>query len=82
VANEIAETSTGMMIAIPEGEWDGLAIMSTADMAATRRELADRVRLEAMRKSPWGPKKPRSQHDGSARQGHVSTAKLLVARHG
>jgi IS4 transposase len=81
VANEIATTYTGMMIAIPEPEWYIFSTMSVADMAATLLALAQRVRLKAFRKSPRGPKKPRPKREGKAKQGHVSTAKLLLNSH-
>ena len=82
VANDIAETSKGMMIAIPEAEWYVFWTMSPADMAATLRDLAARVDLNAIRKSPRGPKKPRLKHPGGSKKGHVSTAKLLRNRKG
>jgi IS4 transposase len=82
LANEVATTYHGMMIAIPEGEWDVFYRMSASEMAATLLDLAKRVNLRAFRKSPRGPKKPRPKRDGNAKQGHVSTAKLLMARHG
>jgi IS4 transposase len=80
VANEIAETYKGMMIAIPELEWSLFRTLSASDMAATLLDLAGRVRLRAFRKSPRGPKKPRPEHEGSTKRGHVSTAKLLMNR--
>jgi hypothetical protein len=82
IANEISTTYHGMMIAIPEGEWDVFTRMSTPEMVATLLALAQRVNLQAYRKSARGPKKPRPASDGSAKQGHVSTAKLLMARCG
>jgi len=82
IANDISTTYNGMMIAIPEAEWDVFARMSAPEMVATLRDLAQRVNLQAYRKSPRGPKKPRPKHDGSSKQGHVSTAKLLLARYG
>lgn len=82
IANDISTTYNGMMIAIPEGEWDVFSRMSAPAMVATLLDLAQRVNLQAYRKSPRGPKKPRPKHDDSSRQGHVSTAKLLMARHG
>jgi IS4 transposase len=81
LANEVATTYHGMMIAIPEMEWDVFYRMSTPEMAATLLDLAKRVNLRALRKSPRGPKKPRPKCDGTPKQGHVSTAKLLMARH-
>ena len=82
LANEVATTYHGMMIAIPEVEWDVFYRMSAPEMATTLLDLAQRVNLRALRKSPRGPKKPPPKLDGNAKQGHVSTAKLLMARHG
>jgi len=80
IANEISMTYHGMRIAIPEREWDVFYAMSTVDLAAILIELARGVRLQAFRKSPRRPQKPRSQDKRPARQGHVSTAKLLRKR--
>lgn len=77
VANDIAQTYHGMMIAIPEEEWRVFSRMAPAEMVATLRALARKVRLEAYRKSPRGPKKPRPKRDGTTKAPHVSTAKLL-----
>jgi len=82
IANDISTTYNGMMIAIPEVEWDVFYRMRAPDMVATLLDLARRVNLRAYRKSPRGPKKPRPKRDGNSKQGHVSTAKLLMARHG
>ena len=82
LANEVATTYHGRMMAIPEVEWDVFYRMSASEMAATLLDLAKRVNLRAFRKSPRGPKKPRPKRDGNAQQGHVSTAKLLMARYG
>lgn len=80
IANEITTTYHGMMIAIPEPEWDVFYAMSKADLADILVELAQNVRLQAFRKSPPRPKKPRPQGKRPARKGHVSTAKLLMNR--
>jgi hypothetical protein len=77
VANDIAQTYHGMMIAIPEEEWRVFGRMRPAEMVATLRALAQKVRLTAYRKSPRGPKKPRPKREGTAKSPHVSTAKLL-----
>lgn len=78
IANEIATTYKGMMIAIPEPEWTIFSAMSPDELATIFHELAQRVRLKAFRKSPRGPKKPRPERTGQPKQGHVSTAKLLM----
>jgi len=80
IANEISTTYHGMMIAIPAPEWDVFYAMSAADLAALLLELAQKVRLYTMRKSPRRPKKPRSLGKKPARKGHVATAKLLMNR--
>jgi len=80
LANEIATTYHGMMIAIPAPEWDVFYAMRPADLAAILLELAHKVRLPAMRKSPRRPKKPHPQGKKPARKGHVATAKLLMNR--
>jgi Transposase DDE domain len=80
VANEIATTYTGMMIAIPEPEWSVFSAMSTPELAETLVELAQYVRLEAFRKSPIRARKTRSNSKRSPKKGHVSTAKLLKSR--
>jgi hypothetical protein len=80
IANEITTTYHGMMIAIPEPEWDVFYYMSSSELAAILLELAHNVRLQAIRKSPRRPKKPRGQGKKPARKGHVSTAKLLMNR--
>jgi hypothetical protein len=80
IANDIVTTYHGMMIAIPQPEWNVFYHMSTAELAAILLDLAHRVRLQAIRKSPRRPKKPRPQGKKPARKGHVSTAKLLMNR--
>jgi Transposase DDE domain len=77
VANDIAQTSHGMMIAIPEDEWRVFSRMRPAEMVAILKELAQKVRLKAYRKSARGPKKPRPKREGTTKASHVSTAKLL-----
>ena len=77
VANDIAQTYHGMMIAIPEDEWHVFSRMRPAEMVATLRELAQKVCLKGYRKSPRGPKKPRPKREGTTKASHVSTAKLL-----
>jgi Transposase DDE domain len=80
VANDIAQTYHGMMIAIPEDEWRVFSRMRPAEMVATLRALAQQVRLDTYRKSPRGPKKPRPKRENTTKAPHVSTAKLLRNR--
>ena len=80
VANDIAQTYHGMMIAIPEDEWRVFSRMRPAEMVAVLRELAQKVRLKAYRKSPRGPKKPQPKREEHTTLSHVSTAKILRNR--
>ena len=80
MANDITTTYHGMMIAIPEPEWDVFYAMNKAELADILVELAQNVRLEAFRKSPPRPKKPSPQGKKPVREGHISTAKLLMYR--
>jgi hypothetical protein len=77
VAHDIAQTYQGMMIAIPDEEWRVFSRMTPAAFVALLTLLARKVRLEAYRKSPRGPKKPRPKPNGATKTPHVSTAKLL-----
>jgi hypothetical protein len=52
IAHEMATTYHGMMIAIPEPEWDRVYAMSLTELAAIFQALAQRVNLRALRKSP------------------------------
>ena len=80
IANEISTTSHGMMIAIPAPEWDIFYSMRPADLAAILLELAQKVRLQAIRKSPRKRQTPRPQSKKPVRKGHVATAKVLMTR--
>ena len=80
IANEIAMTYNGMMIAIPEPEWAVFYAMPTADLAAILLDLAQRVRLTAVRKSRKRPQKSCGKRPSTPKKGHVSTAKLLMNR--
>jgi hypothetical protein len=80
VANEIARTYAGMMIALPDESWVVFGEMTLAEFAQVLKELAQRVRLETLRKHPRGPKKPVVKKPKSKNQPHVSTARLLEKR--
>lgn len=80
VAEEITGTYRGMMVAIPEPAWAVWRERTAAELAGLLRELAPRVRMQAYRKHPRGPKKPRPERPRCPRYRHVSTAKLLAGR--
>ena len=80
VAEEVAGTYRGMMIAIPEDEWAVFHGMPPREFSPVLKQLAGAVRLAEFRKQPRGPKKPRPQRKSGARVKHVATAKLLMER--
>jgi Transposase DDE domain len=78
VAEELAGTYRGMMIALPEAEWKHLAEMSDRDFVVWLTSVAKRARLDRYPKSPRGPKKPRSRRTRYAKAKHVATARLMA----
>ena len=80
VANCIARTYDGMMIAIPVAQWGIVRKMSLKMFCKFLMELADNVDLEKYKKSKRGIKKPRPQQNKYKGKPHVSTAKLLVEK--
>jgi Transposase DDE domain len=78
VAEELAGTYRGMMIALPEAEWTHLAEMSAPDFVAWLTSVAKRVCLDRYAKSPRGPKKPRSRRTRYAKAKHIATARLMA----
>jgi IS4 transposase len=80
LADEVAGTYRGMMIAIPEDEWAVFQDLSPVGLGQVLHDLARKVRLSEFRKQPRGPKKPQPKRRIEGQQNHVSTAKLLKVR--
>jgi IS4 transposase len=80
LADEVAGTYRGMMIAIPEDEWVVFQDLSPVELGQVLQDLARYVRLSEFRKQPRGPKKPRAERRIEGQQNHVSTARLLKVR--
>jgi len=79
MADEIAGTYRGMMIAIPEKHWKPLANADTQTLAKLLVDLAQKARLPRYRKSPRGPKKPKPRRTRFAKKKHIATSRLLAA---
>lgn len=80
LADEIAGTYRGMMIAIPDSYWTKqYADLRPAQMARALIDLAKPIKLDRYRKNPWSPKKPKAKMSKKGRP-HVSTAKILKQR--
>jgi hypothetical protein len=78
LASEIANTMTGLNIAVSEGEWALFANASMEQLAAYLLILANYVDLHKLRKTTRGPKKPPTQRTEFKGKPHVSTARLLA----
>jgi Transposase DDE domain len=77
LAEEVAGTYRGMMIAVPKDEWVVFHGMSPREISPILKRLAGAVRLSEFRKQPRGPKKPRPERQSGAEIKHVATAQLL-----
>src|SRR4051812_41888466 len=82
LADEVAGTHRGMMIAIPEDRWAVFHGLTAAAFGEILLGLAAGVRLSAYRKQVRGPKRPQPKRESGAKVKHVSTAKLLGKRKG
>jgi IS4 transposase len=83
VADEIRGMMRGMMVAIPDEQWQRqFAKRSEQQMANVLMALAKRVNLECFRKNRRGPKKPSPERTKFKRQPHVSTARVLAGSRG
>jgi Transposase DDE domain len=80
VAEEVAGTYRGMMIAIPADEWVIFHGMPPRELGPILKRWAGAVRLAEYRKQPRGPKKPRPRRQSGAEVKHVATARLLMER--
>jgi IS4 transposase len=80
LADEVAGTHRGMMIAIPEQEWAVFHGLTAVAFGKVLRDLAAGVRLSSYRKQVRGPKRPQPKRESGAKIRHVSTARLLEKR--
>ncbi|MCH8959951.1 MAG: IS4 family transposase [Bacteroidetes bacterium] len=80
IADEIAGTYRGMMIAIPVVHWTIFSVLTEVELVAVLQELAGRVRLSAFKKHRRGPKKKPPRRSSNKREPHVSTARLIAHR--
>jgi hypothetical protein len=80
LADELAGTYRGMMIAIGPEHWAVFGSLGEAEMARVLKDLAGRVDVARYRKHPRGPKKPPARRKRDPGQPHVATARLLADR--
>jgi hypothetical protein len=80
VADELAGTYRGMMIAVPPEEWEVFRELGSTEFASLLRAWASRVRLQSIRRQRRGPKKPPVKRAYDTKKPHVSTARVLEER--
>jgi IS4 transposase len=80
LTNEIKGVYQGMMIALPEDEWQQFRDMNIAQLAVALKALARQADLSAYQRHPRGPKKPRPERIHYKDKPHVSTARLIANR--
>jgi len=80
LADEIAGTYRGMIIAIRDEEWAEFRKYSQSQFVMILKQLARKVNLQRFRKHPRGPKKPAPKRKFDPKHPHVSTARLLASR--
>jgi len=78
VADELAKTYRGMMIALPEAEWRYLTELSESDFVAWLVSVAKGACLDRYQKHTRGPKKPRTPRTRYTKAKHVATARLIA----
>ena len=81
VAQTVRDYLHGLLLAVPDEVWARYDAQLPADLAASLRQLAAKVRLEAYRKHPRGssgPRRPKGHLPLAEIQEHVATARVLA----
>jgi hypothetical protein len=78
VANEVRATASGMSIAIEPLAWKRFQTTTPAGLAKEMLRWAARVQLAKLKRHKRGAKKPVPKRMRFAKDGHVSTARLLA----
>jgi len=77
LVDEIQGTYRGMMIAIPESEWEIFQTFSQDKIVQVLHQLSTGVNLKQFLKAIRGAKKPKVPIIYDSKKGHVSTKRLL-----
>jgi hypothetical protein len=81
VAQDIAQNSSGMAVALPAECWQRFATMSSEEFAAWLSQVARTLRWQRYTKSKRGPKKP-VEVRRTRRGAHRSTARVIQQHYG
>jgi IS4 transposase len=77
LAEEVASTYKGMMIALPAEVWRPFGRLTDQEMTEFLREAASQAWLAKYPKATRGPKKPQPKKTSGRRNHHVATARLI-----
>jgi IS4 transposase len=77
---ELAQVTSGMMIAVPEENWKVFRTMTREEFAATLVDLARRLDPRKYTKHKRGPKRKQPKKISGKRNHHISTARMLALR--
>lgn len=80
LVSEIASTTDGLLIALPEECWEGIDKMPIGTFVSRLTTIVAHMKLDQYRKSVRGPKKPPPPKTGGKRDTHVSTKRLIENR--
>ncbi len=80
LVEEIQATYHGMMIAIPDAEWELLQRLNLTDFARLLQQWAAQVDLKRFASNPRSKKKPPPKRHCDPHRPHVSTARLLAQK--
>lgn len=80
LAEDIAGTMRGMMIALPPEKWEPFHTCTAAEFADFLRTAAQQMRPVLYKKTPRGPKRPPPKRRSVANGSHVATKRLLDAK--
>ena len=77
LADEVAANYRAVDVLVTRAEWSGLASEAPEPFWSWCRAAGSRVRMDAFRKHPRGPKRPQPPRRGGADRHHYSTYRLL-----
>ena len=77
ISVEVSRFTDGMLVAIPDQEWDRMVPSEPASLAALLRKLARRIDLSKYRAKKRGPKKTKAKAKANRKKTHVSTYRLM-----
>lgn len=74
---EVAQTWTGMAIAVPADRWNFVRKLTPEKLACWLNSIAKLVPMAHFKRSPRGPKKPQPKRQSGKYHQHVSNKRLL-----